>query len=152
MKTSVIISIALIVLVSCTPQPTPISYGHDGCAFCKMTIVDSRYGAELVTEKGKVFKFDAIECMINYEKANTETNFALKLISSFDKKELRPAGDSYYLRSDNLPSPMGMYITGFSDNTTAKSFAKVHGGELYSWEMLQDNFGKLPEIMPLTLN
>ena len=30
-----------------------------------MTIVDPRYGAELVTTKGKVYKYDAVECLIN---------------------------------------------------------------------------------------
>lgn len=152
MKAFIIISAALMAFVCCTPQPQPISYGNDGCAFCKMTIVDSRYSAELVSDKGKVFKFDAIECMVNYEKQNSETIFALKLISSFDKKELISAAQSHYLRSEKLPSPMGMYITGFSDKATAKSFAENHGGALYTWESLHENFDALPEIKPLTLN
>ena len=29
-----------------------------------MTIVDRQHAAEAVTSKGKVFKFDAIECMV----------------------------------------------------------------------------------------
>ena len=31
-----------------------------------MTIVDKLHAAEIVTKKGKVYKFDATECMINY--------------------------------------------------------------------------------------
>ena len=31
-----------------------------------MTIVDNKHSAELVTTKGKVYKFDAIECMIRH--------------------------------------------------------------------------------------
>jgi copper chaperone NosL len=33
-----------------------------------MTIVDKVHAAEIVTKKGKVCKFDATECMINYER------------------------------------------------------------------------------------
>ena len=31
-----------------------------------MTIVDKVHAAEIVTQKGKVYKFDATECMINF--------------------------------------------------------------------------------------
>ena len=52
------ISMALLLLNGCSKGPKPIDYGNDGCHFCKMTIVDKIHGSELITEKGKVFKFD----------------------------------------------------------------------------------------------
>src|SRR5210317_584281 len=50
---------------SCSVAPEPINYGQDACHFCKMTIVDQQHSAQYVTKKGKQFKFDAIECMVN---------------------------------------------------------------------------------------
>ena len=52
-------------LLYCSPTVEPITFGDDQCTFCKMSIVDKRYGAEVLTTKGKVFKYDALECMIN---------------------------------------------------------------------------------------
>ena len=62
--TSLVLIISL--LSACTPAPKPIEYGSDMCHYCKMTIMDKQHAAELVTDKGKVFPFDAIECMIHY--------------------------------------------------------------------------------------
>ena len=33
---------------------------------CKMTLVDKKFGAEVVTKKGKVYKFDDLNCMIKF--------------------------------------------------------------------------------------
>ncbi|MCC6725443.1 MAG: hypothetical protein IT258_13125, partial [Saprospiraceae bacterium] len=46
-------------LTACTPTAEPISFGEDMCAHCKMTIVDEQFAAEAVSQKGKVYKFDA---------------------------------------------------------------------------------------------
>ena len=46
----------LIVTVSaCKSGPENLEYGKDSCAFCKMQLMDTKYGAELITEKGKVY-------------------------------------------------------------------------------------------------
>ncbi len=66
-KFSLIFFITLTLLISsCGSKPEPINYGHDECEFCRMQISDNRYGAELVTDKGKVYKFDSIECLIEF--------------------------------------------------------------------------------------
>ncbi len=43
--------------MGCNTEPQPIKIGEDACSFCKMSIADNRYGAEIITKKGKVFKF-----------------------------------------------------------------------------------------------
>ena len=67
LKHYIFISLLLLVF-SCNVSPKPIDYGSDGCHFCKMTIVDKVHAAEIVTKKGKVYMFDATECMINFRK------------------------------------------------------------------------------------
>ena len=62
------IIILLLTAFSCNVKPEAINYGSDGCHFCKMIIVDKVHAAEIVTKKGKVYKFDATECMINFMK------------------------------------------------------------------------------------
>ena len=61
-----IIFITFIFLFSCSKDSEPINYGTDQCDHCRMTIMDKKFGAEILTKKGKAVKFDALECMINY--------------------------------------------------------------------------------------
>ncbi len=64
MKSIFIFSILSFLLVSCKVEESPINYGKDACKYCKMKIVDQQHAAEIVTKKGKPFKYDAIECMV----------------------------------------------------------------------------------------
>ena len=63
MKAATTTFLALL-LLACNSGPQAISYGKDACSYCKMTIVEKPFGCEIVTSKGKVAKFDAIECLV----------------------------------------------------------------------------------------
>src|SRR5688572_47555 len=75
------------VIASCSTQPEPIQFGKDQCHFCKMTLMDNKFGAELVTQKGKVYKFDDIKCMMSYYHSGHEPtdNFVHKVVVDFAK-------------------------------------------------------------------
>jgi copper chaperone NosL len=63
------ISVAVLALAACGPhRPAPIAYNVDACDYCRMEISDPRFGAELVTKKGRTIKFDSIECLLSYYK------------------------------------------------------------------------------------
>ena len=72
-----------VLFTSCEVGPEPIRYGEEGCQYCKMTIVDKQHASELVTTKGKVYKFDAIECMINFKSENPSKDFELELVNDY---------------------------------------------------------------------
>ena len=108
-----------------------------------MTIVDQQHASELVTQKGKVFKFDAIECMINYQKNDQNATYAYELVNVYETpKELISANESHFLISKALPSPMGAYLTAFKSESAAKEFQKEKGGELYTWHSLKNHFNQ----------
>ncbi|MEN7546902.1 nitrous oxide reductase accessory protein NosL [Rapidithrix thailandica] len=133
-------------IIACAPKPAPILYGEDNCHFCKMTIVDQRYGAELVTQKGKVYVFDAIECLLHVlqKESGRYSQAAYVLITDFTQPgKLIDAHTSSYLISKELPSPMGMFLTGFKDHEKALTFQQKTGGKLYRWEELFSNFATL---------
>ena len=58
------------IISSCTTKPQPIKMG-DTCDFCIMGVADNRFGAEIITNKGKIYKFDDIHCLLGFMKANT---------------------------------------------------------------------------------
>lgn len=128
---------AAVILTGCSREPQPISYGHDICSFCKMTITDSRYGSELITKKGKIYKFDSAECLIDFAASEEvdQENIHQLLITDFATPEnFTDAKAAYYLISQNLPSPMGADLTGFHSRADAEKFRAEHDGKILSWE------------------
>ncbi len=143
-SSSYILAISLVfclVVQSCTPRPRPINYGTDKCAYCSMSIVDRQRAAQVVTSKGKIYSFDAVECMLNYDRNYDKTPVALFLCNSFDNPGvLADATEGIYLISDNLPSPMGAFLTPFRDAAEARRIQGQKDGELYNWLSLKEHF------------
>jgi copper chaperone NosL len=106
-----------------------------------MTIVDTQHAAEFVTDKGKVFKFDATECMMNYLKEIDQSTVAIFLVNDYDAPgELINAKEATYLISKNIPSPMGEFLTAFKSKEVAERVHVENGGVLLTWVELQDRF------------
>lgn len=124
-----------VLATGCSIKPEPINYGQDGCYYCKMTIVDKIHGAEVVTNKGKIYKFDAAECMINYLADTNSAEIKLFLTNHHESPEsLIDATSATYLISENLPSPMGAFLTAFKNKEQAAKLQQELGGKLYDWE------------------
>ena len=123
------------VFVGCNSSVKPIEYGVDACYYCDMTVVENQYGAELVTDKGKVRTFDAIECLVRYIRKNPQLKFDHLVVNVFDQPgKLLNAKHCTYLISRTMPSPMGAYLTAFSTNEKALEMQKKKMGDLYSWD------------------
>lgn len=129
------------VLTSCSVSPKPIEYGTDVCHYCSMTIVDQQHAAEVVTKKGRDYKFDAIECMVNHMKDIDISEIGLFLINDYaDPGKLIDATSATYLISPGIPSPMGADLSGFAHRQAAQSSQEEHSGEIYSWKKLLEHF------------
>jgi copper chaperone NosL len=133
----------LFILFSCNVSPQAIDYGNDGCHFCKMTIVDKVHAAEIVTKKGKVYTFDAIECMVNFSKGFDTSEIKLYLSNNYDKpKNLIDATKATFLISKNIASPMGAFLSAFETKERAENTQLIKGGRLYSWTELRTYLNK----------
>jgi len=136
-KLTIIIFLLLIFLItSCGSKPEPINYGHDECEFCRMQISDNRYGSELVTDKGKVYKFDSIECLIEFAMVknligDANQNF---LVTDFATPEsFTDATSAFYVHNDNFRSPMGLNVSAFDSEISRQKFVAESGGDLLNW-------------------
>lgn len=121
----------------CTPSPAPIRFGQDNCANCQMLVMDAHFGAELVTDKGKIYVFDSIECLAWYSTSDKmpPDQIHSRWVTVFDATgTLADAATAFYLSSENLRSPMGLNLSAFSDENTARSFQQNHGGEVLRWD------------------
>ena len=137
MKSWLLIIAIAACLSSCQSGPQAIEYGTDMCAFCKMTVVDPQHAAEIVTDKGRVYTFDAIECMANYVHQEEELIPAHLLVNDYEKPGvLLEAATCHYLISEQIPSPMGANLSAFSSVENASAMQKAKGGQLYTWQAL----------------
>ncbi|MCF6294591.1 MAG: nitrous oxide reductase accessory protein NosL [Flavobacteriaceae bacterium] len=136
-KKLIVVLIVTSVLIACNAKPKAIEYGVDGCHFCKMTIVDKLHAAEIVTEKGKVYKFDATECMINFMGEFDTSTIALYLSNNYTEPEvLIDATQATFLISKNIPSPMGAFLSAFKNKEDAIKTQAEKSGDIYTWEEL----------------
>lgn len=129
---------SLLVASSCSIESEKINYGKESCHFCKMTIVDNQHAAEMVTSKGKVFKYDAIECMINDLKQKSVVDFGLLFVNDYAAPgTLIDAKSATFLISQEIKSPMGAFLSAFEKQEEAQKTLDEHKGKLYNWEEIQ---------------
>ena len=139
----VIISLLSVILLSCGREgPEPINFGTDLCTHCNMKIMDNRFGSEIVNPKGKAFKFDAAECMINYIKENNVSGGTKWVIDFSNPGMLVNADGSFFLVSPKLKSPMGENLSCYSKKSDAETAKNNLGGQLYSWNEIYNTLGK----------
>lgn len=143
MKMNIVAVIAVLFfgLVSCSSGPQPIKLGEESCNFCKMTISDNRFGAEIVTNKGKVYKFDDTHCVLGFMKANTINNSDIKdiyLVNFDEPHNFIPAQQAFLLKSSELHSPMGGNVAAFDDKVKMEkaNTAIKEQGSVVTWDEL----------------
>jgi copper chaperone NosL len=122
-------------LAACTRVPQPIQYGRDACDYCRMQISDPRYGAELVTAKGKVHTFDSIECLAAYYLAGDDRATTRSVwVSDFARPgTLVPGETAHYLRAAGPSSPMGKGLMAFSSTADTAALHRSYGEVPLRW-------------------
>lgn len=121
----------------CDTGPEAISFGKDQCHFCKMVISDRSFGAELITDKVKVYKFDDTHCIASFLKSNyLERNeiAALYVVDYVKKEKLIPAETAFFLQSDKIRGPMGGNVAAFETETAMKPFQKQWNAVVVKWK------------------
>lgn len=119
----------------CTPEPEPINYGEDNCAYCRMTVTDPRYGSELVTSTGKTYMFDSIECLAAYVQENSDVEVHSLWVPNFrDPGTLMSLDEAFLVRSDSLKSPMSLNVAAFEKaSASTEVVADSLGGTVMTW-------------------
>jgi copper chaperone NosL len=129
----------LLFLSSCSTKPEPFHAGKDVCHFCKMGITDTRFGGELITKKGKIYKFDDLHCMIGFLKAGgeVESNIAKKVVINFEKQnDFIDVSTASFVISQELKSPMGSNAAGFISRQAAEKYSMNKQADIVTWQEL----------------
>lgn len=131
-------------LYACNTGPEPIRYGQDNCQNCKMTLTDKRFGAEIITKKGKVFKFDDLNCLVKYLQSGAEPEASIAQIVTVDFNKTGSfiaVEKAFFLQNESIKSPMRGDVASFSTQNDLDGVkASLGGGKQLDWTALKAAF------------
>ncbi|MFC0771349.1 nitrous oxide reductase accessory protein NosL [Terrimonas alba] len=135
-----IAAIVLLLLTACNHKPEKIAFGKDNCAECKMTIMDPKFAAEIVTKKGKIYKFDDAHCVATFMKRRGVEMGDIHQTLFVDYNngdEFIRVKDAEFVVSSQLKSPMGGNAAAFKNKAEAeKKAAGIEGSKVTNWATL----------------
>jgi len=131
----------LLIVISCSQDPKPVHLHQDEGEYCKMRISDLRFDAQIVTSKGKAFKFDAIECAANYWVKNRKEFKGAKIwVSDFQEpKKFLSHDEAVFIKSREIQSPMGESLLALPSAKEADEHLIKYDGKKITWEAILDN-------------
>ncbi|ESU19610.1 hypothetical protein FCR2A7T_17680 [Flavobacterium cauense R2A-7] len=142
MKKIVLALFTVFYLSSCSSnEPKPLKLNSDSCDNCKMTISNGKLGAELITEKGRHYKFDDIACMVKFAKSGTAVAAKSFYVSDYlQDNTLIPAEKAFYLKGGSITSPMRGNTAAFSTKQEADQYKTKLNATSSSWDEIFNSF------------
>ncbi len=131
--------IAIMLLQGCSDrEPEPIVLNKDMCDNCRMVIADGKFGAEIITKKGRAYKFDDLRCMNAFVKEKTDGAIQGFFIHDFTGDNvLINASTAFYVQHESLKSPMGGNKAAFKEKEAAERLASQYSVQLSTWDQVQ---------------
>ena len=129
-----------ICLASCQRQFEPVTYGRDACTHCKMTIMDKRFAAEIITSKGKAIKFDDFGCLLNWVKdENFQDKGALIFVADFNNPggQFLDARQALFVHGDEFKSPMNGNLAATASSAVAQKLNAASKNPVLTWISLK---------------
>ena len=131
----------LVVVANCQKtaiQPVAIE-ANDMCSFCRMSISEKRYAAELIDSDGQASKFDDIGCMANFiNQKKSSAPIRARFVMDLNRHEWLKAENAFYVRSSEFKTPMNGGMVAFKDEAGAGEAAtKYHGALLRFDEVIK---------------
>jgi len=117
-------------------QPAEMHYGEDQCAYCRMNVADAAFGTQLVSGKGKVFRFDSIECLAAYELTNQDAKQGSRrwLADVNRPGTFLSVDEAIIVHGRELRSPMGLGLAATASTEAGQRLAAETSGDILSWD------------------
>ena len=128
----------LFIMGACGPkQAEPIQLNSDKCDYCEMQISDGKFGAEVITSKGRCYKFDDMFCLVNFLEENESVQMQGHYVHDFQaNNQLIDATAAFYVHHADFRSPMGGNLAAFVSEEAAKEFAQKHEVSVMTWNQV----------------
>ncbi len=110
-----------------------------------MPISDVRYAAELIDKAGAPRKFDEIGCLVNYVNLkHPKRDFRASFVMDYDKKQWLKSEDAFFVRSEQIRTPMSGGIVAFGEKGRADTVASQFQGQVLKFDELFNQKEKTP--------
>ena len=117
------------------PGPREIVVNTDACDYCRMTISDVRFAGQFITSKGKVYAFDAIDCLAAFTIANRAPTAGADIwVADYNNPGRWVAADkAIFVRSEDIRAPMGISIVSFAADADTAEIRRDFDAEPIRW-------------------
>lgn len=116
-------------------RPPQIRYGEEPCAFCGMLISEERFAAALITTNGETKTFDDIGCLL-HDLTERDHSTVHVWVHDYGSGRWLKAQHAVFVRSREVPTPMGGGLFAFSTQEAAEQFAHDMHGTVVRFEQL----------------
>ena len=102
---------------SAAPRPVDIDTRNDTCAWCRMTISETRFAAELLAPSEEPRLFDDIGCLRDYLAASPSTlpRGASAFVADHRTRAWIPASRAVYAQAPGGATPMASGLAAWAD-------------------------------------
>jgi copper chaperone NosL len=139
LRLATLLLLGAVLVTACAPAPDDVHWGMEECAQCQMVIGDERFAAQVVDQRGKTYKFDAIECMAAFVDGGALAAGDIHSLWVADGRDSWvDVEEAAFLYSENTRSPMGGGYTAHADGDAARRLQAEVGGELMTWQQVRD--------------
>ena len=128
-------------------QPPQIRYGEEPCAFCGMLISEERFAAALITATGETKTFDDIGCLLR-DLTKRDQSAVHVWVHDYSSGRWLEAPRAVFVRSREVPTPMGGGLFAFSTQEAAEQFARNVHGTVVRFDQLSSTMDDHPALGP----
>lgn len=136
---SLVLALFVLFAGGCATGPGQVHWGEEACAHCQMAISDERYAAQAVDSRGRMWKFDSVECMAAFL-GDAGLGAHTAWIAD-GRTAWIPADQASIVRSEQIRSPMGGGLAAFRDADMARAAAREVGGTIVEWQTVLSDAG-----------
>lgn len=111
-----------------------------------MTIDDVRFGAMVMTSRGRLETFDSIECLASFV-ASLPASAAPRGIWVADFEQPShwiDVAKARFLHQSNVRSPMGRELAAFGTTRPPEALQQQYGGRVIDWREVQSLVQQVP--------
>jgi len=119
--------------------PPNIRYGDSLCIECGMIISDERFATAtiIIGDRGnEPMTFDDFNCQMIFESKHTDLTIVDRWSHDHTSSEWISMADAWFVKSDQLRTPMASHIASFTTKPQAETFATPIQGQVLDFKTL----------------
>lgn len=130
--------VGLVSIGACgNPGPRPLKLNEDACAYCKMSITEAPFAAQVTTIKGRSYVFDDLTCMVGYKKENVDVEYKHFYVADLcNSPSFIDVDHAILLQSEEFRSPMAGNIAAFANPDSASNYKTKYNATAVAWTEL----------------